>query len=134
MSRSVKEWIGKTDDAKVPPRVRLRVFEAAGGICHLSQRKIQPGEKWELEHKVALILGGEHRETNMAPALVAPHKEKTAAEMKVKSKIAAVRKKHLGITRPKQSIRSGSNFGSKPKSEPKPQLPPRRLFTQVTHD
>lgn len=27
MARSVEEWIGRTDDAKVPPRVRLRIFE-----------------------------------------------------------------------------------------------------------
>ena len=132
MAREVPEWIGKTPDSKVPPRVRLRVFEAAGGICHLSQRKIQPGEKWELEHKIALILGGEHRETNLAPALVAPHKEKTAAEMKVKSKIADTRKKHLGITRPKQSI-PGRGFArpDKPAKQGKQQLPPRRLFEEV---
>lgn len=104
MARSNDEWIGKTDDAKVPPRVRQRVFDRHNGICHLTGRKIQLGERWELEHVHALILGGQHRESNMAPALAAAHKVKTATEMKVKSKIARVRKKHIGIAKPKSSL------------------------------
>jgi 5-methylcytosine-specific restriction enzyme A len=132
MARTPPEWIGKTDDAKVPPRVRLRVFEAAGGICHISGRKIQTGEAWELEHKTALILGGEHRESNLAPALVAPHKEKTKAEMKVKGKIARTRKKHVGITRPKQSIRSAPFARpDKPARVQKPSPPRRPLYQEI---
>lgn len=132
MARTPPEWIGKTDNTKVPPRVRLRVFEAAGGICHLSGRKIQTGEAWELEHKKALILGGEHRESNLAPALVAPHKEKTKAEMKVKSKIARTRKKDIGITRPKGKIRSpGFARSAKADRPAKAPLPPRRIYKEA---
>ncbi|WP_188355986.1 HNH endonuclease [Rhizobium rhizogenes] len=104
MARSTDEWIGKTDDARVPPRVRQRVFDRHNGTCHLTGRKIQPGERWEIEHVHALILGGQHRESNLAPALAAAHKVKTATEMKVKSKIARVRKKHIGIAKPKSSL------------------------------
>jgi 5-methylcytosine-specific restriction enzyme A len=102
--RSVEEWIGKSDDAKVPPRVRLRIFNAHNGICHLSGRKIAAGEAWELEHVKALILGGEHRENNLAPALIEAHKRKTAMEMKVKAKIDRVAKKHLGIHKAKSGL------------------------------
>jgi 5-methylcytosine-specific restriction enzyme A len=97
MTRSVPEWRGKTDDAKVPPRVRLRCFERAGGVCHISGRKIAAGEKWELDHIKPLILGGKHAEFNLAPALVAPHREKSAGEVTLKSKIERMRQKHLGI-------------------------------------
>lgn len=113
MSRSVIEWIGKTHDTKVPPRVRLRIFEAHGGVCWLSGRKILAGEKWELEHKIALINGGEHREKNMAPALVAPHKEKTKEDLKAKSKVYRMRAKHLGLLKPKRSI-PGRRFNGDP--------------------
>ncbi|AII27756.1 HNH endonuclease [Sinorhizobium sp. LM21] len=103
--RSVSEWIGKTDDQKVPDRVRMRVFDREGGICHLTGEKIDPvRDEWDLDHKVALILGGEHRETNLFPAKREPHRRKTAVEMKVKSKIARTRKKHLGIAKPKSSL------------------------------
>lgn len=97
MPRDLPEWIGKTADAKVPPRVRLRIFKSYEGRCYLSGREIRPGDAWELEHKVALILGGEHRESNLAPALAEFHKPKTAAEMKVKAKTDALAKRHRGI-------------------------------------
>lgn len=115
--RTVPEWIGKSDDQKVPPRVRQRVFDREDGICHLTGAKIDPvRDQWDLDHKISLILGGEHRERNLFPALKEPHRKKTSAEVKVKSKIASVRKKHLGITQPKQSIKSpGFPKSSKPK-------------------
>jgi 5-methylcytosine-specific restriction endonuclease McrA len=97
MSRSVPEWIGKTADSAIPPRVRARVFERAGGICHISGRKIMPGEPWDCDHIVALINGGENRESNLAPALRDRHREKTAADAREKADVARTRKKHLGI-------------------------------------
>lgn len=106
--RSVEEWVGKTDDQKVPDRVRRRVFDRENGICHLTGSKIDPvRDQWDLDHRQALILGGEHRESNLFPALREPHRRKTAAEMKVKSKIANTRNKHLGIKKP-------STFPKKP--------------------
>ena len=107
MARSVPEWIGKTDDAKIPPRVKLRIFEREGGICHLTGAKIQPGDGWDADHKIPLILGGEHRESNLFPALREAHRKKTAVEMSVKSKIARVKKKHLGVTKPKSTLGKG---------------------------
>jgi 5-methylcytosine-specific restriction protein A len=56
-----------------------------------------PGDEWDIEHIIALINGGEHREANMAPALRIAHPEKTARDMKTKSKIARTRKRHVGI-------------------------------------
>lgn len=95
--RSVPEWIGATPDTPIPPRVRLRVFEAYGGVCYLSKRKIRAGDKWEAEHVIALANGGENRERNLAPALVEPHKAKTANDVAIKAKTDRIRKKHLGI-------------------------------------
>jgi 5-methylcytosine-specific restriction protein A len=97
LMRSVDEWVGKTDDSPVPPRVRLRVFERHGGICHISGRQIRPGEKWEVEHVVALANGGSHCESNLAPALVGPHRQKTAQDRKIKAKNDRIRKVRLGI-------------------------------------
>ncbi len=103
--RGVPEWIGKHDDQKVPDRVRMRIFDRESGICHLTGEKIDPvRDEWDVDHKVALILGGEHRETNLFPAKREPHRRKTAVEMQVKAKIARTRKKHLGIDKPKSSL------------------------------
>lgn len=102
MARSTDEWIGKTDDTPVPPRVRLRVFETHKGVCHLSGRKIRAGEPWECDHVKALINGGENRESNLAPALKDKHRAKTNADVAEKAVITRQRQKHLGITGPKR--------------------------------
>lgn len=132
MTRAVPEWIGKTPDTKVPPRVRLRIFERDGGRCHISGRKIAAGEPWELEHKVALCNGGEHRETNLAPALRDKHREKTAADVAEKAAIYRKASKHAGIRPPPQiqsrgfSPRPAQARATSPLSKP---LPPRRSVT-----
>ena len=97
MSRATKEWVGKTPDSKIPPRVRLRIFEAHGGVCHLSGRKIAAGELWDCDHIIALINGGEHREANLAPALRDKHREKTADDVAEKAKVARKAKANLGL-------------------------------------
>lgn len=104
MTRSTPEWVGATDDAKIPDRVRLRVFEAHGGMCALTGRKITAADKWDVDHIIALANGGEHREKNLQPVLATAHREKTREDVALKSKIARVRKKHLGIYRPKSTL------------------------------
>jgi len=94
--RSTPEWIGASPDSPIPPRVRARVFLAHDGICHISKRKIRPGEAWQCDHVKALINDGENRESNLAPALVQPHKEKTKADVAEKVIIARKRAKHIG--------------------------------------
>jgi 5-methylcytosine-specific restriction protein A len=114
MSRATKEWIGKTHDSKIPARVKLRVFERHGGVCHLSGRKIAAGEPWDCDHVVALINGGEHRESNLAPALRDKHKEKTAADVAEKATIARKAKANLGIKLPPAKPIQSPGFAQKP--------------------
>lgn len=104
MSRSVPEWVGKTPDTKIPPRVRLRVFEAHGGICAISGRKITAADAWDVDHTVALANGGENRESNLQPVLKEPHREKTARDVAEKARDRRKRQKHLGIKQTKAKI------------------------------
>ncbi len=106
MTRSTPEWIGASDDAKIPMRVRLRVFERHGGQCHISGRLIRAGEAWECDHVVALCNHGEHRESNLAPALADLHRQKTARDVAEKATVYRKRAKHLGIFGSKQNLRS----------------------------
>jgi 5-methylcytosine-specific restriction endonuclease McrA len=76
------------------------VFDRFGGRCHLSGRFIRAGEAWDCDHIIALANGGEHRESNLAPALKAPHREKTKADVAEKADVYRKRAKHLGIKRP----------------------------------
>jgi 5-methylcytosine-specific restriction enzyme A len=95
--RTVPEWIGETPETAVPLRVKLRVFDAHGGRCHWSGKKIAAGDRWDVDHVRALINGGENRESNLAPILREKHREKTALDIDEKSKVARVRAKHLGL-------------------------------------
>ncbi|MBD8651524.1 HNH endonuclease [Rhizobium sp. CFBP 13726] len=108
MSRSTPEWIAKNDDAKIPDRVKVRILERENFICHLTGLRIDPlRDEYDFDHKVSLILGGSHRESNLFPAFREEHRKKTAVEVGIKSKIAKVKKKHLGITKPKSSLSAG---------------------------
>lgn len=107
MARELPLWVGKTHNAQVPPRVRLRIFLREDGKCWITGRKIRPGEKWELDHRIALINGGEHSEANLFPALADAHRAKTTEDVGLKAKIARVAAKHNGTwPKSKNPIRS----------------------------
>jgi 5-methylcytosine-specific restriction enzyme A len=125
MPRSVKPWIGKTDDTPVPPRVRARVFDAKGGRCHRCDRKIPGGEKWVCEHLTAIINGGPNAEANLGVTCRTCLPIKNAADAAIKAKVAATRKAHLGIKAMKRPIPSPPKA---PKRPEKPRLPPRPLY------
>lgn len=104
MSRSVEEWVGKDDDAVPPPRVRIRVFDNTNGTCYLCKRKIFPGEYWQADHIIALCNGGGNCESNLSPACRNCCYTKTSEDVAQKSKLATLRKKHLGISKPKKPL------------------------------
>lgn len=95
--RSVDEWEGKDDDTLPPPRVQLRVFTKHEGKCGVCGQKIMNSE-WELDHIIALAIGGKNAESNLQPVHFDCHKTKTAEDVGIKSKIYRIRAKHLGIT------------------------------------
>lgn len=108
--RSVPLWVGATDDAKIPPRVKLRIFDRCGGRCHWTGRKIMAGDEYDFDHIIALCNGGSHSEDNLAPILRGkPHKEKTAVDVAEKSKVARMRAKHLGLDKPKSFFQTGKS-------------------------
>lgn len=106
-ARAVPEWVGATPDSPVPMRVKVRVFERFGGYCHRSKVKIHVGDQWDVDHVLALINGGENRESNLAPILKGAHKAKTAEDVAIKAKTARIRAKHLGVwPRSKRPLKS----------------------------
>lgn len=105
MTRSVQEWVGRTDDVSIPARVRLRVFLRFDGRCQCGcNRPIRPGDGWVVDHVVALVNGGQHRESNMQPLLVEHHKNKTKADLAEKSRTYKRRKSHVGLRKAKHLI------------------------------
>ncbi len=102
--RSVAEWIGVSPDTPVPPRVKARVFLRAKGRCQLCGRNLASGDKWDADHRKALINGGQNRECNLQIACDWCHPEKTKRDLAEKSKTARIRANHIGIKRAKSLI------------------------------
>lgn len=137
MSRSVREWVGKTDDERVPDRVKLRIWRRQCGqanftICPLSGLPLRWTDKKHLHHDKALILGGEHRETNLFWVHAAANSEEAKAEVAIRAKNDSVSKKHAGIATPGPKIQSA---GFRPvdknpnRNRPTKQIPkPRGMF------
>lgn len=115
MARTVEEWWGKTDDAAIPPRVRLRIFERYAATCYLSGRPIRAGDKWECDHILALSCGGEHRESNLAPVLKSPHRQKTMEDVALKAKIYRKKAAHLGLKKNRHPMMGSKASGWKRK-------------------
>lgn len=117
----------------ITDQLRERVFEAAGRCCHICGGTIDPRkERWDVEHVRPLSMGGADDETNMRPAHVACHAEKSAAEAKPRAKAIRMRAKALGMA--KRSARKLQSAGFQPsppqRSASRPlnnPLPPRRL-------
>lgn len=106
MSRTVKQWKGKTDDAAIPPRVKVRVFEKAGGKCASCGLRIGGKLRPAYDHIQALINGGANAESNLQLLCVSPcHAAKTGADLVVKSKTARVKAKHIGLKKPRTITR-----------------------------
>lgn len=103
--RAQPEWIGKTDDTAIPPRVRLRIFMQHSGDCAKCGRRLVPGH-WACDHIVALVNGGQHREKNLQALCISPcHSSKTVLDVREKSKVYRAAAKDAGIRKPSR-IRS----------------------------
>ena len=102
MARSVPEWIGKTDDDRVPERVQLRIWRSQQDVngdthCGISGDIMRPGDDMQLDHKVALILNGGHRESNLHFVLTRYHRQKTSEEVAIRAGNDVRAKTHAGI-------------------------------------
>ena len=108
---------------------RARIFARNNGTCHLCKQKIDGvREAWEIEHVIAWELTRDDSDENLRPAHVSCHKQKTHQQDRPAINEAKRREaKHLGIKRPKQTMRSAP-FPQSEKRQPKPSLAPRSLF------
>lgn len=86
---------------KISDMQRERIFLANGGVCHLCERKIRVGEKWDVSHDRPLALLGEDGGDNLKVAHRTCHKVHTATEdvpRIAKAKRQSAR--HIGIKKP----------------------------------
>jgi len=49
------------------PQRRARIFTARGGKCYRCERKLRPGDDYDIDHILALENGGTDEDDNLAP-------------------------------------------------------------------
>lgn len=98
--RFVAEWVGTHDDQAIPARVKDRIARKADDKCQCCGRPVGGKLRPEFDHVTPLILGGKHAESNLQLLCHECHGAKTKLDVRLKAKVARVRKRHLGI-RPK---------------------------------
>lgn len=84
-------------------RKRAELFRDLNGICHICEGRISVGEAWEVEHPIALELGGADDASNWKLAHVKCHKRKTAEDAGKIAKGNRVRARHMGFRQPTHS-------------------------------
>ncbi len=115
-----------TKRRSITTAMRLRIWAAHEGTCHLCGLRIKVGEQWDVEHVKPLWLGGHDTEANMAPAHKDCHAPKTAQEATDRAKTNRQAAKHIGAITPKRRLLS-RGFQKREKT-PKPSLPPRQIY------
>jgi len=113
VSRTTAYWVANNDDEKIPDRVKLRVFLRYDGVCQCGCNLKIIGQRWQCDHKVALINGGSHSESNLQPLLVEHHKNKTRDDIAEKSRTYKKRKSNYGVKKPR-TIRAWRRFNGEP--------------------
>lgn len=78
---------------------RARLFQLYEGVCYLSGLRIGPKDEWDIEHVLAIALGGTNEDDNLRLALRDPHRDKTRSDVKAISKAKRIEKKADPLTR-----------------------------------
>ena len=105
--------VGTTSRKKMTPRLRLKIWERDKGVCWYCGHAIDGvREKWIVEHKKALELGGEDVEANMAVVHKACADEKTNGpngDHAMAAKAKRAKRLHIGIKKSKTPLPGGKS-------------------------
>jgi 5-methylcytosine-specific restriction protein A len=96
-----------TTRRRISTTERLAIFMGAHGVCHLCARPIDPvREKWEIEHRLPLELGGEETKgsPNLQPAHASCHKTKSSVDAWALAKARRREARHLGAMKPRSRL------------------------------
>jgi 5-methylcytosine-specific restriction protein A len=114
MPRAIPEWVAKSDDARIPDKVKLRVRDRQKGddglpICPECGLPIRAGQGLDYDHEVPLIDGGRHAELNLRAIHRRCHANKTSAEATQRASDRVTVKSHYGLKEPSRGFATNRN-------------------------
>lgn len=87
----------------ISTRERTALFLAAGGCCAHCRVKIQPGQRWDLDHARPLELMGADEPSNWQVLCAPCHRTKTADDVSRIRKAQRSQARHLGTKAPSKT-------------------------------
>ena len=113
MPREVPTWIGRNLDAMPGKLVRDRLSRKQDDCCANCRKRFGPKSRAHCDHILALIDGGENRESNLQMLCVDCHKAKTRDEAAARKHTRDIRASHI-MARPPSTIQSAGFPPAKP--------------------
>ena len=112
---------------------RTAFLKEHNATCHICNGAIQPGDKWDVDHVIALELGGADEPANWRPAHMKCHRGpqgKTARDLEAIAKAKRREAAHIGA-KPKGNLKSAGFPKADRPERNKIGVPPRRGFYEV---
>lgn len=81
-----REYIAATPRSKMTKARAAKIFLAWNGRCGRCGLQIRDGEAYEIDHPIALSLGGSDEDSKLQPLHVKCHKAKTADDVAANAK------------------------------------------------
>ena len=101
---------------RITAKMRADIFMNRGGVCHLCNMKVIPGEDWDVSHEIPLEAGGSDTPDNWLVAHRKCHRHHTATvDAPLIAKVKRIHQRHIGAkkSRTPMPFGRGSKFKRK---------------------
>lgn len=103
---------------KITVKRRADIFLLRGGMCHLCNLKVVPGEDWDVSHDIPLEAGGKDDESNWFVAHRKCHRVHTSTvDMPLIAKVKRIHQRHIGAKQSRSPLPGGRNSKWKKKMD-----------------